>query len=64
MRAEKRDTCQTCRGPIHFYPARVDGAEPVVVGETVIGAWAHLNPADWVDNPHPAEPAADEQASA
>ena len=56
MRGEKRGTCKTCKGAIHFYPARHD-AEPVVVGDAAVGAWAHLDPADWVDNPHQAEPA-------
>lgn len=59
MRGEKRGTCKTCEGPIHFYPARDEGAEPVVVGDTVVGAWAHLEPGDWLDKPHPAEPAAE-----
>lgn len=55
MRGEKRGTCKTCKGAIHFYPARHD-AEPVVVGETIVGAWAHLNPGDWYNNPHAPEP--------
>lgn len=43
--------CTTCGGKIHRYPnpnpASTDG-------------WAHLDRADWIDNPHPISPQAAE----
>lgn len=44
--------CKTCGGRIHHYPPpSSDIAAPAA------GTWVHLSRADWVDNPHVAEPA-------
>ena len=55
MKGQKRGTCKTCKGAIHFYPV-LHEAEPIVIGEKVLGEWAHIDPADWVDNPHAVDP--------
>lgn len=62
MKGQKRGTCKTCTGAIHFYPQLDEVGEPLLDdGGRVVGAWAHLDPDDWVTNPHsidPEEPAA------
>lgn len=39
--------CKTCGGRIRSYTTAT--LPPVT-------SWAHLHQADWIDNPHPAEP--------
>lgn len=49
MAMETRDgTCKTCDGKIWRYPHPEPDQFP--------DKWAHLNRADWIDNPHEAEP--------
>ncbi|MCV7208762.1 hypothetical protein [Mycolicibacterium canariasense] len=47
-RPVRNGTCKVCTGAVRHYPppAGVDGP----------GAWAHLNRADWIDNPHDPDP--------
>lgn len=40
--------CGTCGGQIRHYPSPAGSAGP--------GAWAHLNRADWIGNPHEPNP--------
>lgn len=54
-RFQKSGTCSVCAGQIWFYPAPVP-TEDDPDGEQ--GDWTHLHAADWVDAPHPAQPAA------
>jgi hypothetical protein len=58
---KRHHTCKTCNGRIHFYPQPGQALPPRGAGgylhEHVSGAWAHLDRKDWLDNPHPAEPA-------
>lgn len=55
MATENRHgTCLTCKGPIyrHPYPG---GGHP--------DRWSHRRTADWVDNPHEAQPAPEPEQS-
>lgn len=56
-RFQKSGVCTTCGGVLRFYPAPVDDPADDPAGD--LGEWTHLDPADWVDDPHPAQPAAD-----
>lgn len=58
MRGQKRGTCKTCNGPIHFYPQsrHIDGDPIVGDDDEIAGDWAHLNAADWITNPHAPDP--------
>lgn len=60
-RFQQSGECVTCGGQARFYPAPVD--EDQALAETpddveTTGTWTHLNPADWIGNPHPVEVAA------
>lgn len=48
-RPERNGECATCHGQIRHYPPAA-GPGP--------GAWAHLNRADWMSNPHDPNPTA------
>ncbi len=56
-RFQKTGTCVTCDGAIHFYPAPVTDEQAIAEGDNPSGQWTHLDPSDWIDNPHEAEPA-------
>ncbi|SKU84140.1 Uncharacterised protein [Mycobacteroides abscessus subsp. massiliense] len=56
-RFQKTGVCKACSGAIHFYPAPVSDEQAIAEGHDPSGEWVHLNPADWTDNPHQAEPA-------
>ena len=43
----RNGTCATCDGKVRHYP------DPAGVGP---GAWAHLDPGDWIDTPHDPDP--------
>lgn len=44
--------CKVCDGRIHHYPP----PDPITEGPLGVSTWAHLDAADWIDNPHTAEP--------
>ncbi|ORA24878.1 hypothetical protein [Mycobacterium aquaticum] len=44
--------CGTCKGELRYYPQpAVDGVETDTESN-----WAHLDPHDWLTNPHPPTP--------
>lgn len=52
-RIERNGICEVCAGRIRYYPPDgivVEGAAPAG------GYWSHLDPADWLNNPHLATP--------
>lgn len=60
-RFQRSGECVTCGGEARFYPAPVDEAQAVAETPDDVetsGEWVHLNPADWVKNPHPVTDAA------
>lgn len=52
-RFQKSGTCSTCDGDVRFYPAAVTEEQAIAEGTEPSGTWTHLDPADWVGNPHP-----------
>lgn len=55
-RRQRSAPCKVCGGELRFYPEPLtDEAAMIAEGETA-GAWSHLNPADWITNPHAPEP--------
>jgi hypothetical protein len=49
---KRNGVCKTCGGRIYHYPP----PDPITAGSLGISVWAHVERADWVDNPHAAEP--------
>lgn len=58
-RRQRSAPCGTCDGELRFYPEPLAGEAAMVAEEETQGAWAHLNPADWIRNPHPPNPQED-----
>ncbi|GJJ24178.1 hypothetical protein [Mycolicibacterium mageritense] len=54
-RRQRSGTCRVCNGEGRFYPKPLAEDDMVAEVETA-GEWAHLNPADWINNPHPFDP--------
>ncbi|QEA10804.1 hypothetical protein [Mycobacterium phage Weirdo19] len=52
---QRSGTCKVCEGPVRSYPVPVDD-EGATVADNDTDRWAHLNPADWMDNPHAPDP--------
>lgn len=46
-RPVRNGECATCHGQIRHYPPPAEDGP---------GAWAHLNKADWIKNPHEPNP--------
>ncbi len=53
---QRSGTCRVCEGPLRFYPRPPGSAEAPIADNESAGDWAHLNPADWKDNPHAPDP--------
>jgi hypothetical protein len=55
-RYQRSGVCTTCDGTARFYPAPVSDVQALAESPDDVettGEWVHLNPADWIDNPHP-----------
>jgi hypothetical protein len=51
MKPERNGTCAVCDGRIRYYPPGLASGDPYANT-----SWAHLNRADWIDNPHSPQP--------
>ena len=60
-RRQRAGRCKVCQGAARFYPKPLDQAA-VAADADAVSEWVHLNPADWLANPHPVDP--DETAAA
>lgn len=47
-RPERTGVCGRCHGKIRYYPH--------FSGDVDFGSWAHLDRADWIEDPHDPEP--------
>lgn len=54
-RRQRSGTCRTCNGELRFYPKPIPEAD-MADEEQTEGDWTHLNPTDWINNPHPPDP--------
>lgn len=57
-RPVRNGTCKTCGGRIRHYPAEA------LVDSASTARWAHLDRADWIDNPHDPDPTDESIAAA
>jgi hypothetical protein len=55
-RRQRSATCKTCGGEVRFYPAPLHDDAAMVAEEETAGAWAHLDPRDWITNAHHPDP--------
>lgn len=55
-RRQRAGTCNTCDGELRFYPKPLADEAAMTAEEETAGAWAHLNPSDWMTNPHQPDP--------
>ena len=55
-RRQRSGHCDTCGGELRFYPAPLADEAAMIAEEETDGSWAHLNPKDWLGNPHPPVP--------
>ena len=55
-RRQRSATCGTCKGALRFYPKPLADEAAMVAETDTAGEWSHLNPADWVTNPHQPDP--------
>jgi hypothetical protein len=50
--------CRTCDGRIVYHPRRPDDPKPRTCTVDDENRWAHTELADWIGNPHRAQPKA------
>lgn len=55
VHGQRSDTCAVCGGPIRYYPR--PGVDADTADADIVGNWAHLNPDDWIGDPHTPDPA-------
>ncbi|MCV7230646.1 hypothetical protein [Mycolicibacterium komossense] len=69
-RPERNGTCEICDGKVRYYPPveQIVTADPNAVDSfppnVPAGKWAHLDRADWIDNPHEPAPTKESIAAA
>lgn len=61
VKGQRSSTCQRCDGHIRYYP-RPGVDEDTALADEAVGNWAHMDRADWVDDPHEPVPVEDEEA--
>lgn len=59
VRGQRSGKCRKCDGPIRYYP-RPGVDEDTAEADEAVGNWAHMNSADWLDDPHEPDPIEDE----
>jgi hypothetical protein len=55
-RRQRSAPCGTCNGELRFYPKPLADKAAMVAEAETAGEWSHLNPADWLANPHLPDP--------
>lgn len=55
-RRQRSGTCRACGGEGRFYPEPLADDAALAAETETVGQWAHVNPRDWLTNPHDFDP--------